>query len=142
MCCGKLPEKQPHGDGWNTHRMCLDTRETGHGIFDLQLNWGDVWNLKRVLDAVNLSKEDEIDISYSEPVSEETMMTEAQEFLYGDTPDIQKAVKSNHWAVYRMAQFALYMQQRQVTDKLVECFNCHEQVKMISTGEFCPKCMC
>ncbi len=24
----------------------------------------------------------------------------------------------------------------------VECTNCHEMVTMISTGEFCPKCMC
>ena len=52
MCCGELPIKVMHGDGWNTHRFCMDTRETGHGIFDLQINWGDAWNMKRVLDAL------------------------------------------------------------------------------------------
>ena len=51
---------------------------------------------------------------YTEPVSEEAMMTKAKEFLNGDTPDIQKGVKTMRWAAYRMAKFALYMQQRQV----------------------------
>ena len=51
---------------------------------------------------------------YTEPVSEEAMMTKAKEFLNGDTPDIQKGVNTMHWAAYRMAKFALYMQQRQV----------------------------
>ena len=57
---------------------------------------------------------DLINALYTEPVSEEAMMTKAKEFLNGDTPDIQKGVKTMHWAAYRMAKFALYMQQRQV----------------------------
>ena len=48
ICRGKLPESIPHGDGFNTDRICLDTRETGHGIFDLQVNEGDLWNMIRI----------------------------------------------------------------------------------------------
>lgn len=28
------------------------------------------------------------------------------------------------------------------SDKLVECSNCGDKVKMISSGEFCPHCFC
>lgn len=54
MCVGKLPTPADHGEhkAANTHRLCLDTRETGDGIFDLQLNWGDCWNLIRLLNMV------------------------------------------------------------------------------------------
>ena len=30
----------------------------------------------------------------------------------------------------------------EVIPEKVECFNCKEMVVKISTGEFCPKCMC
>jgi hypothetical protein len=46
MCVGELPKPEPHGNDFNTHRLCLDTRETGHGIFDLQINHTDIYNLK------------------------------------------------------------------------------------------------
>ena len=52
MCIGKLPEPEPHDDGFNTHRFCLDERETKHGIHDLQINWGDAWNMIRLLNIV------------------------------------------------------------------------------------------
>ena len=28
------------------------------------------------------------------------------------------------------------------SDKLVECSNCGDKVEMISSGEFCPHCLC
>ena len=68
----------------------------------------------------------------TEPVSEGEIEIKVQKF-------------NDNYGASAGAAFAAackWMQQRQVTDKLVECFNCHEQVKMISTGEFCPKCMC
>jgi hypothetical protein len=43
-------------------------------------------------------------------VSEEALIKEAKVFLLSNTPDIQKAVKSRHWAAYRMAKFALHLQ--------------------------------
>ena len=49
MCLGELLEPVPHDNGFNTHRFCMDTRETGHGIFDLQINKGDTWNMRRIL---------------------------------------------------------------------------------------------
>jgi hypothetical protein len=56
MCVGKLPNPVRHDKegefDFNTHRLCLDTRETGHGIFDLQINKGDAWNLARILKTV------------------------------------------------------------------------------------------
>jgi len=29
-----------------------------------------------------------------------------------------------------------------ITPKLEKCYNCYEMVKMVSTGEICPKCKC
>lgn len=52
MCVGKLLEPSPHNNDFNTHRLCMDTRETGHGIFGLQINWTDSWNLIRLLKLV------------------------------------------------------------------------------------------
>lgn len=52
MCIGELSKPEPHDDDFNTHRLCIDTRATGHGIFDLQINWTDVWNLIRILNQV------------------------------------------------------------------------------------------
>ena len=49
MCRGKLPIPEQHDNDFNTHRLCIDTRETGHGIFDLQVNKTDLWNLKRII---------------------------------------------------------------------------------------------
>jgi hypothetical protein len=49
MCVGKLPKPIPHDKNLNTHRLCFDTRGTGHGIIDLQVNWTDCWNLRRIL---------------------------------------------------------------------------------------------
>jgi hypothetical protein len=49
MCIGKLVKPEPHDNDFNTHRLCIDTRETGHGIFDLQINRTDAWNLTRLL---------------------------------------------------------------------------------------------
>jgi len=49
MCFGELSRKEPHDNDFNTNRLCIDTRETGHGIFDLQVNKTDLWNLKRII---------------------------------------------------------------------------------------------
>ena len=56
MCVGILPELSPHGLlGFNSHRICLDTREGGHGIFDLMVNWRDCWNMIRLLKLVKIN---------------------------------------------------------------------------------------
>jgi len=52
MCVGKLPNLVQHADDFNTHRLCINTEETGHGIFDLQINHTDSWNLKRLLNDI------------------------------------------------------------------------------------------
>jgi len=52
MCVGKLLNPEPHDNDFNTHRLCIDTRETGHGIFDLQINWSDAYNLMRLLKTI------------------------------------------------------------------------------------------
>lgn len=52
MCVGELPELVEHDGDYNTHRLCIDTRETGDGIFDLQINHSDSYNLKRLLNIV------------------------------------------------------------------------------------------
>ena len=53
ICKGELPRPEPHGSDFNTHRFCLDTRETGHGIFDLQINSTDIYNICRILKVNN-----------------------------------------------------------------------------------------
>jgi hypothetical protein len=52
MCCGKLPAPSEHDGDYNTHRICIDTRETGHGIFDLQVNRTDAWHLKNIMEEI------------------------------------------------------------------------------------------
>jgi len=52
MCVGKLPKPEPHGGDENTHRLCLDTRETHHEVFDLQLNHTDAYLLRILLNLV------------------------------------------------------------------------------------------
>jgi hypothetical protein len=51
MCIGKLPQPELHIDDHNTHRLCLDTTETGHGIFDLQINKTDMYHFERLFKA-------------------------------------------------------------------------------------------
>lgn len=49
ICKGKLPQPVFHGCDFNIYRFCMDTRETGHGILDLQINKTDIWNICRIL---------------------------------------------------------------------------------------------
>jgi len=43
MCAGRLRKPEPHDNDFNTHRLCINTTETGHGIVDLQINKGDMF---------------------------------------------------------------------------------------------------
>ena len=43
ICGGILPHLELHGNDFNNKRFCIDTRETGHGIMDLQVNNSDLW---------------------------------------------------------------------------------------------------
>ena len=50
LCFGELPEPEPHGEGINTHRMCIQgAKDDGEWIFDLQINKGDGWAFFRLL---------------------------------------------------------------------------------------------
>lgn len=52
MCCGRLPHPEDHDGTDNTHRLCMDTTETGHGIFDLKINRTDAWWISLLLERV------------------------------------------------------------------------------------------
>jgi len=52
FCIGKLPKPIKHDNDFNTHRFCIDERETKHGIHDLQINKTDAWNFIRLLKMV------------------------------------------------------------------------------------------
>ncbi len=52
MCKGRLPKPEPHEDDFNTHRLCINTEETGHGIFDLQINHTDAYLLSNLLKGI------------------------------------------------------------------------------------------
>ena len=50
VCVGQLPEPEPHGDGLNTHRICLHgAKDDGEWTFDLQINTGDGYAIYRLL---------------------------------------------------------------------------------------------
>jgi len=55
MCVGELPKPVKHHNDFNTHRLCIDTRETGHGIFDLRINKSDAYGIKLLTDIVKNS---------------------------------------------------------------------------------------
>ena len=42
MCIGKLPEPEPHGYGFNTHRLCMLEEETGEHLVRIVINKSDV----------------------------------------------------------------------------------------------------
>lgn len=48
ICGGELPKPTEHNGDFNTHRLCIDTRETGHGIFDLMINRTDMYAFDRI----------------------------------------------------------------------------------------------
>ena len=43
ICVGKLPKPVLHDGVMNTHRWCLLTAGENGGVFDLQVNWSDIW---------------------------------------------------------------------------------------------------
>lgn len=47
-CVGRLPEPVDHGGIANDGRVCINA----DGVFDLQVNRGDLWNLRRLLGAL------------------------------------------------------------------------------------------
>jgi len=47
-CVGRLPEPERHDEGWNDGRLCINA----DGVIDLQVNRGDLWNLKRLFGAL------------------------------------------------------------------------------------------
>ena len=53
ICGGHLPEPEAHDDDFNKKRLCIDTRETEHGIFDLQINHTDIYVLISVLNFID-----------------------------------------------------------------------------------------
>ena len=52
MCVGELPKPEEHDGDFNTHRLCFDTRETGHGVFDLLINKSDAYGIRLLTDIV------------------------------------------------------------------------------------------
>lgn len=46
MCCGELPELEPHDKDYNTHRFCLNGAGNDGGVFDLQVNKGDIFHFR------------------------------------------------------------------------------------------------
>ena len=50
VCMGELPAPEAHGEGMNTHRICLHgAKDDGEWTFDLQINKGDGYAIWRLL---------------------------------------------------------------------------------------------
>ena len=52
ICGGKLPAPVPHDGDKNTHRFCLRGADKDGGVFDLQVNKGDLFWFDLVFDAM------------------------------------------------------------------------------------------
>lgn len=50
MCCGDLPEPEPHDGDVNIYRFCLNEAGDNGGVFDLQINNTDIYWFKRLFD--------------------------------------------------------------------------------------------
>ena len=53
---GKLFKPELHDTTPNTHRLCVNTQETNHGVFDLQVNDSDVDTFRWILDGLDGKK--------------------------------------------------------------------------------------
>lgn len=51
-CVGRLPEPVDHDGVSNDGRLCIRTGGGADGIFDLQVNRGDLWSLSRLFKAL------------------------------------------------------------------------------------------
>ncbi len=56
LCAGKLLEPVPHDGDVNTHRICflgLDCPSSDISVVDLQVNTGDLYHLRRILNSID-----------------------------------------------------------------------------------------
>lgn len=63
ICIGKLLCPVPHGKDLNTHRICLMNVLPDNEIFDLQINKGDIYHFRRILNAIDEQGHKEIIIT-------------------------------------------------------------------------------
>ena len=52
FCVGRLPVPISHEGVDNTHRWCLNGASDNGGVFDLQVNSGDLWNFVVLFDVI------------------------------------------------------------------------------------------
>lgn len=52
LCCGHLPEPEPHDGGFNIYRICLNGADKDGGVFDLQINKTDIYYLRKMFIAL------------------------------------------------------------------------------------------
>lgn len=53
LCIGELPRPEPHDGDHNTHRLCQrGAPDDGEWLHSFQLNRGDAWAYRRLLDSV------------------------------------------------------------------------------------------
>jgi hypothetical protein len=71
------------------------------------------------------------------------MKTELQKQFEEQTPTLKRDFGVEYLQTF-ISWLHLQVEKAQAKSKEeeVECSNCKEMVKMISTGEFCPVCMC
>lgn len=54
ICVGKLLERDPHGEDFNTHRVCFHgAKDDGEWTFDLKVNKSDCFNISRIINLVD-----------------------------------------------------------------------------------------
>lgn len=52
LCCGNLPKAEPHGEGFNIYRWCLNGADKGGDPFDLQINRTDIFWFRKMFNAL------------------------------------------------------------------------------------------
>ena len=60
---------------------------------------------------------------------------------YEDDNECHFHTVDRQWIIAAMEEYAA-LRQHSIDDNLVECTNCGDKVVMISSGEFCPHCLC
>jgi len=69
-------------------------------------------------------------------------LKEAKEILERYNNWKQGDLQMSSYEIKQAIDIAIQCLDDSITPKLEKCYNCYEMVKMVSTGEICPKCKC
>ena len=77
-------------------------------------------------------------------MKKELTLQESKKLLERHNEWMREKILNNyqHEKITQALDIAIQCLEDSITPKLEKCYNCYEMVKMVSTGEICPKCKC